>query len=116
MIKLLERRGDKLVSVWELSAEEAATLDTKTPVDLHLEMTKAINCLDGLLIDALFLADRPGRFWMDAQGMRRRHAFVTSPDLTGVPHDYFKGVRIAVTDGGRQEARAAETAFRQRAA
>jgi hypothetical protein len=118
MIKLLVRRGEQLHCVWELSAEDAATLSTDSPIDLNLEMTRAIHYTDAddMKIDALFVASRVGRFWMDVQGFRYRRTFVTSPDVNGIPHDYFEGVRIAVSDGSAQEARSAEASLRRRVA
>ena len=103
MIKLLVRRLEQLVCLWELDAEKASTLDGPDPVDLNLEMTQALHRLgrpgcNDLAIDALFLADRATRFWMDVQGMRHRWEMVTAADPTGTPHDYFKGVRVAVRE------------------
>lgn len=100
MIKLLVRRLEQLHCLWELPPEKAATLDGANPVDLHVEMTQALYSLgrDDMPVDALFLTERVGHYWMYAQGMRVRHLLVTAADVTGTPHDYFKGVRVTVRE------------------
>lgn len=103
-LKLMIRRDDKLECLWALEPAQADALVGQSPVDLDALMSEAISRLtdDDMRVDAVFVANRPAWFWMDAQGMRDRPrgtpALVTVMDQYSVPWDVFKGVRVAISD------------------
>lgn len=99
-IKLLVRRGEKLECLWELSQEASDALLTNNPPDLHQLMHQAVLLSAGndMLVDALFLSNRSGRYWMDVHGMRKSEAIVTRIDLDNIAYDHFEGIRLAIDD------------------